>query len=92
MNKILERLYNGDIYPAEEMGNHVSPEEHKYNRAIEQEREYFQKVLSPEGMEHFETLDSFQRDSTALYAFENFTAGFRLGAMLMMETLLPDNN
>lgn len=89
---LLNQLYNGDIYPAETMGSHVLPEERRCEQAIEQEWEYLKKVLSPEDWAHVENLNNLQRDSTAYYAFENFTTGFRLGAGLMLETLWPDKN
>lgn len=86
-DSLLRQIYNGELYPAEDMGKFISPEERRRGHKIEKEVEYFEKALSSEDWARFSKLDALQRDSSSEYAFENFTFGFRLGVMLMAEVL-----
>lgn len=85
MKTLIQRLYDGELYPTEDMGATVSPKERACDDTIEQEREHFKKVLSPEEWQRFEKFDGLHRTSASYYGYTNFSFGFRLGAMLMCD-------
>lgn len=86
---LLQRLYDGEIYPAENL--YLKGAKHKeLNRKISDETEYFKNVLSPEDWKRFETLGDMQHERTDDYYYANFLYGFRLGAGLIAEALAAD--
>lgn len=91
MSGLMKQLYKGDLYPGEEIGTCIIPEEHKRNSAIEEEKTYFKSSLSQEDKKRYENFENLLRDSENDYAFRHFTYGFRLGVRLMIETLADDN-
>lgn len=86
MNNILDRLYSGEIYPAEQIVVRTS-EYRELGRKISDEKKYFQSVLSPNDGKRFEDLGDLELERSSAYAFENFVYGFRLGVGLLLETL-----
>ena len=81
---ILEKLYNGQIYPFEE----IVPQDKEYrttNRKISEIREYFYENLSPEDREKFEEMNKLSRESAHMEFYANFAYGFRLGVLLMCD-------
>lgn len=86
MNNVLDRLYSGKIYPAEQIVVRTS-KYRELNRKIIDEKKYFQSVLSPNDGKRFEDLGDLELQRSSAYAFENFVYGFRLGVGLLLETL-----
>ena len=86
MNNILDRLYSGEIYPAEQIVVRTSKYK-ELKREIIDEKKYFQSVLSPNDGKRFEDLGDLELQRSSAYAFENFVYGFRLGVGLILETL-----
>ncbi len=83
---ILEKLYNGEIYPSEKIN--VRTEEYKeLNHKICAEQEHFRSILSLEEWSRFEELESIQLQRSSLYGLENFTYGFRLGAKMILNIM-----
>lgn len=88
MNSILEQLYNGELFPAEQS---IEMEKHKqmrhahykhYEDFIEQ-----LKTLSPPLEQRFIAIMDEQLDTFPFETTENFIYGFKLGARIMMEVL-----
>lgn len=83
---ILEDLYNGKIYPME----NIVPENPEY-RAVSQEiadmRKYFAEKMSIEDREKFQQWNRLIHESCGMEAYENFSYGFRLATLLFMEVL-----
>lgn len=83
---LLELLYDGKLYPAEAI-KPKDPEYSKTNHKIATERKYIMEILSVKDRERLINLDELYLHSATLYAYENFTYGFRLGVGLMLEVL-----
>ena len=84
---ILEELYNGRVYPFED----IVPQDKTYrtaNRKVCEIREYFSVSLSPEDKEKFEEMNQLLHESTCIEAYENFTYGFRLGVLMMCDVFM----
>lgn len=82
---LLQRLYSGELYPADE----IEPKSSEYQalmRAIGEEKRYFHSVLRGDDRRHFDRLEELLGHSSHLYACENFIYGFRLGAQMLLET------
>ena len=83
---ILKQLYDGEIYPSENVGNDC-PELQKIHSVLGDEKEKFLKTLSESDCETFNRLEDLENESAAIYAYECFTHGFKLAIQLMIESL-----
>ena len=86
MRKIIEQLFNGEIYPGEQIV--VSTPEYKdAQRAAIQAHEDFEAKLCDSLK--IELGELYDKDSTvrSFYDEKYFVEGFRLGARLMLEIL-----
>ena len=86
MNNILEQLYNGEIYPTENIVP-TNPQYRPLTRKISDEREALQTKLNAEDSERLEALGEMYVETSSMYGYENFLCGFKLGASLMLEIL-----
>ena len=86
MSTLLEQLYRGKIYPAENIVIRT-PEYKELQQKINSEKIYFNSILSSDDGKRFEDLGDMELDRSSLYAFENFAHCFRLGARLILEIL-----
>lgn len=86
MNDMLEQLYNGELYPSENIIP-TSPDYRPLKRKISDEREELKAKLSVEDGERLEKLGEMYVDSSAMYGYENFLCGLKLGAQLMIKIL-----
>lgn len=79
MNKIIQQLYNGELYPYEQY--HPVLEEYKAMRKkhMENYESFIKKLGSPLDKE-FERIMDEQLDTLPLDFFQMFSDGFRLGA------------
>lgn len=84
MGKIIEAIYNGDLYPAE-MPAPATPESRELERKISAIREALMNQLSEKGAAQLEEYDDLNTASSALSIHACFASGFRLGALLMCE-------
>ncbi|RGG65196.1 hypothetical protein DXD76_13380 [Firmicutes bacterium TM09-10] len=89
MKSVLEQLYDGEIYPAEQVnvrteGYQQMRREHysHYEDFIEQ-----LKTLNPPLDERFIEIMDEQLDALPLETAETFIFGFRLGAKIILEVL-----
>lgn len=82
---ILEQLYDGKIYPCEE----IIPQNHAEYRDISGKVgdafEHLMKTLPPEQVKRFEEMDRERTKLSNMQAYANFEYGFKLGARLMSE-------
>ena len=86
MSTLLEQLYRGKIYPAENIVVRT-PEYKELQQKINDEKIYFNSILSSDDGKRFGDLGDMELDRSAVYAFENFAYGFRLGIGLIFEIL-----
>ena len=85
-NDILQQLYDGKIYPAENIGEN-NPELEKINGIVAKEKEKFIETISGSVLENYLKLDDLQDESAAIYGYECFAHGFKLAASLLIESL-----
>lgn len=83
---LLQQLYDGEIYPAEQI-NPRNPEYRELCRKLGAERDYFREKFSGNERERFDGMDDMYHTMMAVYGYEDFACGFRLGAGLMAEVL-----
>ena len=91
MAELLEQLYNGEIYPAEQ----IVPENPEYratNHRIEQEKQHLSGVLQQEDIQHLERLEALSLNAESMTCYAGFAYGFQLGAQLMQEVLRDPKN
>jgi len=84
---ILGRLYNGELYPSEDILPN-SAEYRAMSHAINDEKQYFQGKLSESDLQRYEKMEELIHEADDIYCYENFLCGFRLGAGLMIEILM----
>jgi len=83
---ILERLYAGEIYPAEDICVN-NPEYHKLNDELADKKERFVKMLTDNNIPIFTNIEDLHYKITNLYGYEGFAQGFKLAVSLMAESL-----
>ena len=88
---ILKQLYMGEVYPSENIG-HDNPQVQKFNGLVADEKKKFVDSLSESSLEDFNKLDDLQNESAALYAYESFIHGYKLGIALLFEALNDSKN
>lgn len=84
MDRILQALYDGKIYPAEQF----RPMIEEFKILQEKKREHYEnfiKKLSSPLDEEFDNIMDEQLDTLPLELREMFIDGFRLGARMMVE-------
>ena len=87
MKRILEQIYNGEIYPAEQ----IVPHSAAYQEAVERYNQHcddFLKQLDDRGGTLKQAFDRLLDEAAATDAFEcydHFECGFLMGAQLMLE-------
>lgn len=87
---LLQQLYDGDIYPAE----NILPKNPRYNelcREIGIKADDFKERLASEERAVFEQIKEMEEQIGILFSFENFSYGFRLGVMFMTDTFMSDD-
>ena len=86
MNTLLQQLYNGEIYPAEQYRPVL--EEYKVMRKKHMENydNFVEKLDSSLKMEFISIMDE-QLDTLPLDFYQMFSDGFKLGAKMMIEVL-----
>lgn len=84
MKSILEELYNGSVYPAEQVCP-TDPEYRIVNREIGEIKQYLKSKLSEEDKQKFEELENLYCQSTSMESTDIFVCGFRIATMIMIE-------
>lgn len=89
MNDILRELYNGEVYPAEQLkteGESFQAASHKYNEA----KQEFRRGLNEAQLLQFDDLEILENQYGREYDMLNFRKGFQLGMQLTMAGLEKD--
>lgn len=84
MDKILQDLYNGEIYPAEQYLPLLDEYKILRKKQYTHYEDFIKKIGSPLDKE-FEQIMDEQLDTLPLELSEMFIDGFRLGARMMIE-------
>ena len=83
---LLQQLYDGEIYPAEQI-NPQNPEYRELYRKLSEEKNYFREKFSGREQERFDGMNDLYHTIMTIYGYEDFSYGFRLGAGPMAEAL-----
>lgn len=87
---MLEELYNGEIYPLEQ----IVPDNKDYRQTKKRSaelREYFRALLTTEeNRQKFEEWNSLDSTAYDMECYANFSYGFRMGVRLVFEALSKD--
>lgn len=83
---ILQQLYDGKIYPAENIGD-GNPELQKLNDRAAGEKAEFIKSLSETDRANFQIVTDLNDEAAAFYGYECFAYGFKLAVSLLLESL-----
>lgn len=84
MNSILQGLYDGEIFPDEQIVP-KDPEYRSMSKKLGEQKAYFKQKLSEEDSKKFEEFDDLYCQTRSMDSEASFMYGFRLGAMLMIE-------
>lgn len=86
MKSILESLYNGEVYPFEQIVSH-DPEYRPTCRKISELARTIKESLPQPEAKLFDEIENLQVNTSTMHGFANFTYGFRLGILLTLELL-----
>ena len=78
---ILEQLFDGEIYPAE----NIRPESQEYkdlSKKIDEEKDYFKNTLPEADHKRFDVFCDMFYSMHSVYAYADFSYGYKLGAQL----------
>lgn len=81
---ILQQLYDGEIFPAEQL-NPKQPEYRELCRKRGEKKEYLRERLSERDRERFDEMENISQEIATIYGYEDFTCGFRLGLLIALE-------
>ena len=84
MKSILEELYDGKVFPDEQ----IVPKDHNYgplNEKVSELLEEWKKKLSEDDYYQLESLFELSSELSSMEASESFVYGFKLGALIMVE-------
>jgi len=87
---LLQQLYDGEIYPAEQPVPQ-NPQYRELCRKLGEEKEYLREQLSASDRERFDAMENLSQEIENLYSYDDFSCGFRLGAGLMIEAFISGN-
>ena len=90
MKNILHDLYNGRFCVWEHRPIRTA-ENIATNRKIEEEKRYFMQLIPPDDHRRFEALENLYSDSSAYEQADAFSFGFKFGVMLMLATLMDED-
>lgn len=88
---ILEKLWLGNVKPNERKLPSNSEHYERVKRIIQHEEELF-PTFSEQAKETYEKLRECRSELSSLVECEAFISGFRLGAMIMLETIGDNDN
>lgn len=90
MRSILERLYEGELYPAEKIVS-TDPRYPQLEREIQEVQNDLRVHLDEDGQKQLEHLDKLYREENTMDCYAGFRYGFQLGAQLMCELLIRED-
>jgi len=83
--KLLSQLFDGEIYPAESIGDSNKSEFKELNSSLASEKENLLKKLADDDKELFDRIEALYTEYIGQYGFDSFVCGFQLGAGLTAE-------
>jgi hypothetical protein len=83
---ILKQLFDGELAPSEHI-RCTDPQYHKISDELFIIKDSFFNTLSESDQKTTEKIDDLQCELYAMYNFECFKEGFRMGVTLILETL-----
>jgi len=83
---ILAQLFDGEIYPAEQI-RLTTPEAKTTSNKLDEERKHFFEILPEAEKERFESLCDLFTDMQYHYSHADFSCGFKLGTRLAYAAL-----
>lgn len=89
MQELIEKLYNGEIYPAEKINPLLQDYKNKWHISSEL-KEKFEKSLPEELKSDFETILLGELELTTFEMTQAFVDGYKLGAKFLIEILAED--
>lgn len=89
MKDLLEKLYSGEIYPAEQLVI-ADPAYKPTHKRIDNEIAYLRSQLPNEAWPHLDELESLYLNSSSMTCFAGFASGFKLGVQLMHEVFTKE--
>ena len=87
---ILQQLFDGEIFPSENI-NPSDPTYTETKKILDEETEYFIKILSGDDLDRFQKINDLYCKTTSIYSYECFAHGFRLAVALMVESMNGKN-
>ena len=87
---ILQQLWDGEIFPSE----NINPNDPTYietKKILDEETDYFMKILSGDDLARFQKINDLYCKTTSIYSYECFAHGFRLAVALMVESMNGKN-
>ena len=89
MKSVLEQLYDGEIYPAEQVNDRTEGYQKMRREHYSHYEDFIEqlKAFNPPLSERFIEIMDEQLDALPLETAETFIFGFRLGAKIILEVL-----
>lgn len=89
MKTILERFYDGAVFPAEQIVS--SGEEFQKNeRKIAEKRACVRQMLPPDEKERIDELETLYLRASSFDCYAGFSYGFKLAVQIMCEVFTPN--
>lgn len=89
MQKIIEKIYRGEIYPAEQIDPMLQNFREKWEKS-KSNAEAFSERLSDEFRPLFEAVMADKLEIATLEQTQAFVDGFKLGAKLLVEVIFEE--
>ena len=89
MRSILERLYEGELYPAEKIVS-TDPKYPLLEREIHKVQNALHVLLNEDGRKQLEHLGKLYMEENTMDCYAGFRHGFQLGARLMCEIFIQE--
>lgn len=86
MKSLIDQLYSGEIYPAEQIIP-AAPNYRALSNEIGEERERLKKLLNKEDSDRLQELNDKYLEICSMNCYAGFSCGLKLGAMLLIEIL-----
>lgn len=83
---ILRQLYDGEIYPSENINEQTLPEYRETKKALADAKERFLKMLSDDSRKIFGEIEELYDELATAYSYAGFAHGFKLAVSLIIES------
>ena len=83
---ILQQLFEGEICPSEQI-KLIAPQHLEMSKKLYDMKDKFVKSLSRSDQKIYEDIEDLECEIQAVYHYEHFSKGYKIGVALMLETL-----